>query len=189
MNYKIDFNTGFYDNFEVLKEHKMFEQKYQYSTFKFDLRKNKERFKDKNISTLICLDNNKPIAWIRFDHEEKNNNSFQFNYVKRNFSTLGMFMIYVLPEYRNKGLASKMTKMFEEELLQYYQANNINLNKYYLINAVDLAYDLLEKNLQYFIPSHTFGNFNKNKQDLKGHIRFRAVKTIQERFEIIEFYK
>ena len=47
MNYKINFNTGFYDNFDVLKEHKMFEQKYQYSTFKFDLRKNKERFKDK----------------------------------------------------------------------------------------------------------------------------------------------
>lgn len=189
MNYKIDFNTGFYDNFDILKEHKMFEKKYQYSTFRFDLRKNKERFKDKNISTLICFKDNKPIAWIRFDHIDKNNQYFQLNYIKRKFSTLGMFMIYVVPEHRNKGLASKITKIFESELLKYYQKNNINLNKYYLVNAVDLAYSLLEKNFEFFIPSHTFGNFNKNKLDLKGHIRFRAAKTIQERFNIIQLYK
>ena len=141
------------------------------------------------LNSLICFDNNKPSAWIRFDHEEKNSNSFQFNYIKRKFSTLGMFMIYVLPEYRNKGLASKMTKMFEDELLNYYQNENFDISKYYLINAVDLAYDLLDKNLTYFIPSHTFGNFNKNKQDLKGHIRFRSAKTIQEQNEILELYK
>lgn len=189
MNYKIEFNTGFYNNFDLLKENQMFEKKYQYSTFKFDLRKNKEKFKDRDITTLIYFDNNKPIAWIRFDHEEDNNKTFQFNYIKRKFSTLGMFMIYVSPKYRKQGLASKMTKIFENELLNYLQNHNINLNQYYLINAVDLAYDLLDRNLQYFIPSHTFGNFNKNKQDLKGHIRFRAAKTIEEKFEILKLYK
>lgn len=180
MQFKLDFETGFYDNFDILKEHNMFEKKYKYSTFKFDLQKNKEKFKERVMTTLIAYDNEIPIAWIRFDHEEKNSNQFQYKYIKRKFTALGMFIIYVKPEYRQKGLASKMISMFELELLKYYQCKQGEIDQYIVINGVDLAFDLLEKNLKFFTPSNTFGNFSKNKQDLKGRIQFYSEKIVSE---------
>ena len=182
MKFKIQFETGFYDNHDILKEHEMFEKKYQYSTFKWDLKKSKEKFKERKMTTFIAFDKDKPVAYIRFDHENQNQNQFQYKYIKRKFSTLGMLMIYVKPEYRKNGLASKMISMFESELLNYYQYNGGKLDRYILINGVDLAFDLLEKNLKIFTPSHTFGNFSKNKQDLKGRIQFYSEKIISDNY-------
>jgi GNAT superfamily N-acetyltransferase len=184
MHYKIDFKTGFYDNFDLLKAHNMYEKKYQYSTFKFDLKKDKEKFKERDMTTLIAFDGDTPIAYIRFDHEYDNKQQFQYKYIKRNFTALGLLMIYVEPEYRKKGIATDMISYFEKELLNHYKECNENLNIYAIINAVDLAFDLVEKNLNFFIPSHTFGNFNKNKNDLKSRIRFFSSKTLEEKITL-----
>jgi len=173
IQYDTIIGTGFYQHFNLLKKHNLFEKNYQNSHFKTLFQKDIEVFNNNQFSTVVAFINHQPIGFLLFEHFElPDSGSFVFQGTKRQFSTFGTLMIYVSPEHRNIGIASHMVKLFENSFLPYIE-NKVNLhNKYIMINSLDKAFNITKKSLEHFIPSFTQRNSAKNKQDLIGYIRF-----------------
>lgn len=139
-------NNGLKKNFNKYKENKLHERGGG-SYFKYLYDRLDKGFEiDENTSTVSVLDkNNNPISVLIFFHSNYIQKSYYQNY---SYGRIGLLGLYVLPEYRNKGIAKKMIKEFEKNIIDLYS----NSYDYIIMDAVENAYPICLKSFEWFIP-------------------------------------
>lgn len=157
----------------------MFEASYENSRFLKLYSMDKENLSNDFSVSLAFCDDGQLMGVLIFEHLKHDIESFQYDYKKHKFQTLGRLMVYIKPKFRNQGVARKLIENFDTELKIYINSNQ----KYkhdilFVINAVDRAYKLCHFYLSDFVISNTNNNFSVNKRDSKDALRYYSQKPI-----------
>ena len=164
------YKKGLEKNYKELRENKLYQQNHGASHFKmiyesFDYKNDKLA---NNTTSIIAYstDKNKPIGVLLFFHNI--NKEIRF-YKDKKYINVGDIGIYVQPEYRKQGIASKIVKEFESNFIDFYA----DICDYAVINTFGSAYNLAFSNFKWFIPN--------NKMQLEVDLLGNIEKSINEK--------
>lgn len=160
---------GFYELFDILKEEELYEKTYKGSFLKHYYDLGKEHFKDQKISVITFSLNEKIVGILTFNHtvyERK----FVFRGEKIFSKQLGSLMVYVKPEYRNKGICKELflaLEPFLEEQISKEESEKYIINIVAQQAALDISLKYIKK---IFVMNQS------NVDCLKNNMRFKQIK-------------
>lgn len=143
------------------------------------------------ISVVIAKRNNSIVGISLFEHYLKDktinakflNDKFTLNKKKYNYNVLGFLGMYVKPEFRELGIASKMASFFEKKLASSISFDD---NIIYMISSKGDSTKILRKNVDIFAISRNDGNISVWKDEAKDYIKFKSLFTRKEKIQQIQ---
>lgn len=170
LKFVTDWYNGVEKNKDVLLENKMWEQTFEQSTFyNYYIGK----YSRENKTTIQCFDDDKLIAVLIFCHFVYDDAIMKMRIKRKDmlFSSLGEVQLYVKPEYRKAGIATKLVEKLDEELYDHIKYTHKE-NVVYVLQATQRAVAVASGNMYNFPVYDLFGYFPKS---LKDAIRYNYV--------------
>jgi GNAT superfamily N-acetyltransferase len=90
--------------------------------------------------------------------------------------------MYVKPEFRKKGIASKMVNIFEEHLTPTISFDD---NVVYMVSSRGDSTKILRKNLKVFTTSRNDGNISVWRDEAKDYVRYNSFLSRKENINLI----
>ena len=179
INLITNYKNGLKNNFEELYLNKMYQQNHSGSKFKYLYEESFKdtKLRDKWISSIIAYNiDNIPIGVLFFIHNEvKDFRKYEIQDGQYIFRIIGKIGIFVKPEYRNKGLAKKLLREFENNFIDLYYKDA----DYIVVSALEDAYEVSFKSFKWIIPNNRPNSEDGLISSIKKSILENKVRSMR----------
>lgn len=181
LKFVVDWYNGVEKHKDVFLENKMWEQTFEQSTFHNYYT---GKYPRDNKTTIQCFDDDKLIAVLIFCHFVYDNATIKMRIKRKDmlFSSLGEVQLYVKPEYRKMGIATKLVETLDVELYNHIKHTHKE-NVVYVLQATQRAVSVAAGNMYNFPVYDLFGYFPKYlKESIRHNFVYNnhKIKTLSE---------
>lgn len=167
----------------IIIKHSLFEKSFSVSRFHTmslsilnDLKVKPMGFSDtleiESFDTVIAYDGVNPIGIVIFERYKKTletNQKFTHKQNKAQYTMLGFVGTYVMPEYRKKGIASKLLETLYSFIASEYSSTKEHI---FMISAVDRTYKIIKHMVHKIFISQSPGNNTAWKRHAKDVLTY-----------------
>lgn len=177
LTYQIDWETGIVKNKALLLKEEMWEKSFGEGNSTFEKYYTEDHYEEDAISTMMCFNDDELVGVLIFPELDSETMKMTINKQQMKFLSLGEVQLYVKPEYRSKGIASKMVKHFDKLLYEDIK-DRYNEDIIYVLQATQRAVPVTSRNMTYFPVYNVFGLHPELlKSRIRSEHRFNNHKT------------
>lgn len=132
-----------------------------------------------HFSTVVCKVDDRPIGLLIFENYSVDSSvktSFIVNKKKRCHTMLGFIGTYVVPEFRNQGIARQMMDVFNHHIESKFKTNERHV---YMLCAMGKSFDIAESACERFLTVSSPYNLKFWKQKARNFFIYNAISLAE----------